>query len=114
MYLDKLYPTKKSKKEVKEIAIDFYENPIEVVGEGKLILQGYYDLKELIIDGDYLKSKLTELDESDCHNLELLHCIENELISVNLINNKKLKKLTIAYNQLNDVSFLKYIQALFI
>ncbi|EXX54921.1 hypothetical protein RirG_230120 [Rhizophagus irregularis DAOM 197198w] len=106
---DKLYPTKESKKEVKEIAIDFYENPIEVVGGGKLILQGYHDLKKLIIDGDYLKSKLTELDVSDCYNLELLHCIENELISVNLINNKKLKKLTIAYNQLNDVSFLKYI-----
>ncbi|RGB27798.1 hypothetical protein C1646_768639 [Rhizophagus diaphanus] len=108
-YLDKLYPTKESKKEVKEIAIDFYENPIEVVGGGKLILQGYHDLKELIIDGDYLKSKLTELDVSDCYNLELLHCIENELISVNLINNKKLKKLTLAYNQLNNVSFLKYI-----
>ncbi|CAG8576985.1 10565_t:CDS:2 [Rhizophagus irregularis] len=78
---DKLYPTKESKKEVKEIAIDFYENPIEVVGGGKLILQGYHDLKKLIIDGDYLKSKLTELDVSDCYNLELLHCIENELIS---------------------------------
>ncbi|PKK70000.1 hypothetical protein RhiirC2_850285 [Rhizophagus irregularis] len=79
--IDKLYPTKESKKEVKEIAIDFYENPIEVVGGGKLILQGYHDLKKLIIDGDYLKSKLTELDVSDCYNLELLHCIENELIS---------------------------------
>ncbi|GET67384.1 hypothetical protein GLOIN_2v1475120 [Rhizophagus irregularis DAOM 181602=DAOM 197198] len=85
--IDKLYPTKESKKEVKEIAIDFYENPIEVVGGGKLILQGYHDLKKLIIDGDYLKSKLTELDVSDCYNLELLHCIENEPCSFDISNN---------------------------
>uniref|UniRef100_U9UKZ1 Uncharacterized protein n=1 Tax=Rhizophagus irregularis (strain DAOM 181602 / DAOM 197198 / MUCL 43194) TaxID=747089 RepID=U9UKZ1_RHIID len=71
---DKLYPTKESKKEVKEIAIDFYENPIEVVGGGKLILQGYHDLKKLIIDGDYLKSKLTELDFLKIYSLSSRPC----------------------------------------
>ncbi|CAB5123053.1 unnamed protein product [Rhizophagus irregularis] len=72
--IDKLYPTKESKKEVKEIAIDFYENPIEVVGGGKLILQGYHDLKKLIIDGDYLKSKLTELDFLKIYSLSSRPC----------------------------------------
>ncbi|CAB4484135.1 unnamed protein product [Rhizophagus irregularis] len=72
--LNKLYPTKESKKEVKEIAIDFYENPIEVVGGGKLILQGYHDLKKLIIDGDYLKSKLTELDFLKIYSLSSRPC----------------------------------------
>ncbi|PKY13498.1 hypothetical protein RhiirB3_518853 [Rhizophagus irregularis] len=108
-YLDQLYPTEENKRRVEEIAIDFYENPIEGIVGGKLNLQKYPNLKRLIIDGEYLKSKLTELNVSGCSNLELLHCIENKLISLKLMNNKNLKKITLAYNHLNAISFLKNI-----
>src|SRR4051794_1235521 len=95
-YLNQLHPTKEEKEQVKEIIInglplDKFPNTLtkeeakELIG-GELNLKEYLNLETLIIDGNCLKSKLTELDLSNCSQLTMLGCSGNQLTELNISN----------------------------
>lgn len=102
------YPSKESKEKVEKIWIDF-DNPLWYVDGGELDLKEYPNLKELVVEGFQLKTPLTKLNLSNCPNLELLYCIENQLTSLDLSRNRELKKVTIAYENIRSIDFLKKI-----
>lgn len=95
-YLDTNYP-KKDRKEIKVLDIS------KELLEGKLVLEGFINLRELYCSNN----KLTSLTLFNLTNLKELSCSWNELVSLNLNNTNNLEKIWCRDNNLTDLDFLR-------
>ncbi|CAG8465290.1 10491_t:CDS:2 [Gigaspora margarita] len=98
------YPTKKEKEQVKEIKVGYStEKETKELDGGELNLSEYPNLEKVIINGDYLKTKLTSLEVSNCSQLTFLDVYDNELTHLDLNNCAKLKELYCEKNSLTKL-----------
>ncbi|CAG8623922.1 8344_t:CDS:2 [Ambispora leptoticha] len=101
-YLNQTYPTKQEKERVGTIYFtEIKEKQREIEG-GELDLSEFVNLAEVRIDGSYLKTPLTKLKLSaSARWLGLLICINNNLTSIDFLENlpnPKLMKILNIYN----------------
>jgi len=112
-FLNIQYPSQEAKKQVKEIIIGYssFEDTIpkrqsKLLQGNQLNLTEYPNLEKVIINGKYLKSKLTELNVSGCAKLIELYCNDNQLTNLDLSGCFNLEALNCSENQLTNLDFL--------
>ena len=93
-------PTSKLK-EIKE-ELDLYQKKIDKSNTKKRLNEMYPDKSTKVLDYLYSESLRGSLDLSEYKDLEVLDCHDNELTSIDISKNNKLKKLNISDT---DISF---------
>src|SRR5437667_328099 len=109
-YLDQKYPTREDKEKV--ISLLSIENEIiEKLEGGELDLREYSNLKYLVLSSceDVLKTPLTKLDVSGLTKLRNLDCSDNQINSINLSGCDNLFLFYCGNNNLTSVDFLNQI-----
>lgn len=106
-YLDKKYP-KEKRNEVKELSLVGIKDVGWELLTGKLDLSDFVNLKYL----DCSDNQLTDLNLSNCSQLEKLYLSNNSLTNVNSllsnINPKKLKELDLSHNRFSKTDLNKF------
>jgi hypothetical protein len=116
-WLEERYPTKEDKEKVTII------RSLSAEGEqkegGKLDLGEFVGLKVLVINGNSLKTPLTDINLSNCANLMRLNCWNNNLTSIDFLNTlpcpEKLEELEIYNNNIQptDIAFFsKFVNSI--
>nr|CAG8433650.1 12612_t:CDS:10 [Entrophospora candida] len=88
-------------KEIKE-ELDLYQKKIDKSNTKKRLNEMYPDKSAKVLDYLYSESLRGSLDLSEYKDLEVLDCHDNELTSIDISKNNKLKKLDISDT---DISF---------
>jgi|SRR6185312_1376701 len=107
-YLDRQYPTQSDKEQVTEIIIGSWNSDCDTLSReqseqlvgAKLNLISYPKLKKLRINGEYLATKLTELNLVYCFRLAELDVANNHLTTLDLRDCVQLQKLNCTFNSL--------------
>jgi hypothetical protein len=141
-FLDKKYPTKEQKERITSLFFTHLDSEnlnkkkkegrwlstvyldtkkLKDIEGGGLNLSNYINLEDIRIDGNYLKSPLTELNIVGCSNLVFFVCINNDLTSANFLNQlpnpEKIRVLGIYNNNIEKTDikmFSKFVNVGFL
>lgn len=107
-YLNDKYRTNEEKKKVEEI--DVSKEEFQDIDGEKIDLSDYTDLKQVKINGSYLRTPLTYLNLGDNENLTILDCSNNQLTNLDVRQMLGLQKFHCQKNKLVDLDLSRNIQ----